>query len=141
MREIRTARGRILNMQALYDANPTTRAVSNVNVNAKGDLLDEHGNVKIDKEIITAAYYEGDPKATKTVSIKKSTDRDPKKKIQPKVKKEEPVVTMDSATQSIPKNPSIVSENIKTREDGSSYKEVEYNDGSMEIIEITGNET
>ena len=132
MREVRTARGRILNMQALYDANPTTRAVSNVNVNAKGDLLDEHGNVKIDKGTITAAYYEGDPKATKAVSIKKSTDRDPKQKIQPKVKKEEPVVKMDSQ----PATPAIVNESIKTREDGSRYKEIEYIDGTMEVVEL-----
>jgi len=138
MREVRTARGRILNMQALSDANPTTRAVSNVNVNAKGDLLDEHGKIIVDKGVITAAYYEGDPKATKAVSIKKSTDRDPKKKIQPKVKKEEPIVTMDSARDN---DPNIVSENIKTREDGSIYKEVEYDDGSIETIEVTGNES
>ena len=132
MREVRTARGRILNMQALADANPTARAVSNVNVNAKGDLLDEHGNVKIDKGTITAAYYEGDPKATKAVSIKKSTDRDPKQKIQPKVKKEEPVVKMDSQ----PATPAIVNESIKTREDGSRYKEIEYIDGTMEVVEL-----
>ena len=138
MREVRTARGRILNMQALADANPTARAVSNVNVNAKGDLLDEHGEVIVDRGVITAAYYEGDPKATKAVSIKKSTDRDPTKKIQPKVKKEEPIVTMDSARDN---DPNIVSENIKTREDGSQYKEVEYDDGSMETIEVTGNES
>ena len=132
MREVKTARGRILNMQALYDANPTTRAVSNVDVNAKGDLLDEHGNVKIDKGTITAAYYEGDPKATKAVSIKKSTDRDPKQKIQPKVKKEEPVVKMDSQ----PATPAIVNESIKTREDGSRYREIEYQDGTMEVVEL-----
>ena len=135
MREVRTARGRILNMQALSDANPTTRAVSNVNVNAKGDLLDEHGEVIVDKGVITAAYYEGDPKATKAVSIKKSTDRDPKKKIQPKVKTEEPVVTMDSQ----PASPATVNESIKTREDGSQYREIEYADGTMEVVEL--NET
>ena len=138
MREVKTARGRILNMQALADANPDTRAVSNVNVNAKGDLLDEHGNIIVDKGIITSAYYEGDPKATKAVSIKKSTDRDPKQKIQPTVKKEEPVVTMDSVRDN---DPIIVSENVKTREDGSIYKEVEYDDGSMETIEVEGNES
>ena len=132
MREVKTARGRILNMQALYDANPTTRAVSNVNVNARGDLLDEKGDVMVDKGTITAAYYEGDPKATKAVSIKKSTDRDPKQKIQPKVKKEEPVVKMDSQ----PATPAIVNESIKTREDGSRYKEIEYIDGTMEVVEL-----
>ena len=40
MREVRTAKGRILNIQAQSDANPETRAVCNVRVNAKGDLLD-----------------------------------------------------------------------------------------------------
>ena len=74
----------------------------------------------------------------KAVSIKKSTDRDPKQKIQPTVKKEEPVVTMDSVRDN---DPIIVSENVKTREDGSIYKEVEYDDGSMETIEVEGNES
>jgi hypothetical protein len=138
MREVRTARGRILNMQALADDNPTTRAVSNVNINAKGDLLDEHGEVIVDRGIITAAYYEGDPKATKAVSIKKSTDRDPTKKIQPKVKKEEPIVTMDSARDN---DSTIVNDGIITRDDGSQYREIEYNDGTMETIEVTGNES
>ena len=135
MREVRTAKGRILNMQALSDANPETRAVGNVRVNAKGDLLDEHGNIKVDKGTITAAYYADNPKASKAVSIKKSTDRDPKKKIQPKVKKEEPVVTMDTATvQQV-----AVNESIKTRDDGSQYREIEYQDGTMEVVEL--NET
>ena len=74
----------------------------------------------------------------KAVSIKKSTDRDPKQKIQPTVKKEEPVATMDSVRDN---DPIIVSENVKTREDGSIYKEVEYDDGSMETIEVEGNES
>ena len=135
MREVRTARGRILNMQALADANPKSRAVGNVRMNAKGDLLDEHGNIKVDKGTITAAYYADNPKASKAVSIKKSTDRDPKKKIQPKVKKEEPVVTMDTATvQQV-----AVNESIKTRDDGSQYREIEYQDGTMEVVEL--NET
>ena len=136
MREVRTAKGRILNMQALSDANPEIRAVGNVRVNAKGDLLDEHGNIKVDKGTITAAYYADNPKASKAVSIKKSTDRDPKKKVQPAtVKKEEPVVTMDSQ----PASPATVNESIKTREDGSQYREIEYQDGTMEVVEL--NET
>ena len=134
MREVRTAKGRILNMQALSDANPEIRAVGNVRVNAKGDL-DEHGNIKVDKGTITAAYYADNPKASKTVSIKKSTDRDPKKKVQPKVKKEEPIATMDTATvQQV-----AVNESIKTRDDGSQYREIEYQDGTMEVVEL--NET
>ncbi len=135
MREVRTAKGRILNMQALSDANPEIRAVGNVRVNAKGDLLDEHGNIKVDKGTITAAYYADNPKASKTVSIKKSTDRDPKKKVQPKVKQEEPIATMDTATvQQV-----AVNESIKTRDDGSQYREIEYQDGTMEVVEL--NET
>ena len=148
MREVRTAKGRIINMQALLDANQDARAVSNVPMNARGDLLDEHGNIKVDKGTITSAYYEGNPKATKNVSIKKSTARDPKKKLQPTVKKEtkakeEPVVTMDSSvpdegfTQSI----SEVEKNLKTREDGSQYWEIEYNDGSIETTEVPNNES
>ena len=139
MREVKTAKGQILNMQAMADANPELRAVSNVNINARGDLLDEHGKIIVDKGVITAAYYEGDPKATKAVSIKKSTDRDPKKKIpSATVKKEEPMVQMDSQPTQ-PTTPTTVNESIKTREDGSRYKEIEYDDGSMEVVEL--NET
>ena len=146
MREVRTAKGRIINMQALLDANQDARAVSNVPMNARGDLLDEHGNIKADKGTITSAYYEDNPKATKNVSIKKSTARDPKKKLQPTVKKEtkeEPVATMDSSvsddsfTQSI----SEVEKNLKTREDGSQYWEIEYDDGSIETTEVPNNES
>ena len=146
MREVRTAKGRIINMQALLDANQDTRAVSNVPMNARGDLLDEHGNIKVDKGAITSAYYEDNPKATKNVSIKKSTARDPKKKLQPTVKKEtkeEPVVTMDSAVPSDGFTQSIleVEKTLKTREDGSKYWEIEYDDGSMETVEVTNNES
>ena len=45
---------------------------------------------------------------------------------------------MDSSS---PEVPIVINESIKTRENGSSYKEIEYDDGSMETIEITGNET
>ena len=141
MREVRTAKGRIINMQALLDANQDARAVSNVPMNARGDLLDEHGNIKVDKGAITSAYYEDNPKATKNVSIKKSTARDPKKKLQPKVKetKEEPLATMDSLG---PDSGLFeVNKNLKTREDGSQYWEVEYDDGSIETMEVTNNES
>jgi hypothetical protein len=158
MREVKTAKGRILNMQALLDANQDARAISNVPMNARGDLLDEHGNIKADKGTITSAYYEDNPKATKNVSIKKSTARDPKKKIQPKVKetketKEEPVATMDSL-QGLPSDGGLdsdlskmaaggfeVNKNLKTRENGSQYWEIEYDDGSIQTVEVTNNES
>ena len=56
-------------------------------------------------------------------------------KNQPKVKKEEPIATMDTATvQQV-----AVNESIKTRDDGSQYREIEYQDGTMEVVEL--NET
>jgi len=140
MREVKTAKGRIINMQALVDANQEIRAVSNVPMNARGDLLDEHGNIKTDKGTITSAYYEDNPKATKIVSIKKSTDRDNTKKVKPKIKKEaeekEPIVKMDSQPINLE-----VNKNLKTRKDGSQYWEVEFDDGSMETIEVVKDES
>ena len=41
----KTARGKTLDMGALILQNENVRAVGNMNVNARGDLLDDKGNV------------------------------------------------------------------------------------------------
>ena len=55
MKTVKTARGRIIDMAALAAKAEETRAVSNVPVNARGDIIDNRGNVKVTKEKITAA--------------------------------------------------------------------------------------
>lgn len=41
----KTAQGKTIDMQRLVLQNEKTRAVGNMNVNARGDLLDDHNNV------------------------------------------------------------------------------------------------
>jgi len=43
-RVYRTAQGKTVDLGALALQNETVRAVGNMNVNARGDRIDEHGN-------------------------------------------------------------------------------------------------
>ena len=81
MKRIKTARGKILDMGALATKHEQTRAVSNVPVNARGDIIDNRGNVTVSREEISKKYYdETVPGAdTQEVSIKEE-DEAPKKK-------------------------------------------------------------
>ena len=45
MAQYRTAQGRTVDMSTLAAKNEKTRAVGNMKVNARGDLLDESGRV------------------------------------------------------------------------------------------------
>lgn len=125
MRQVRTARGRLIDMGALAKANEQQRAVSpgNINMNARGDRLDPSGNV------------------IQTVQSKarlqhKTTAAPEKRKLSdvpgapPKIKaKKKPAKATTS-------DPIVVREEEKTREDGSRYIEIEYDDGSMDVKEL-----
>lgn len=112
MTTIKTARGKQINMQTIVSKNETTRAVSNVPVNARGDIIDSRGQVKISREKVSQEYYKNNvPGAEQTVSIKEdSTDK-------------------ETSTDVVE-----VGRVARTRQDGSQYFEVEYSDGSMEEI-------
>ena len=134
MKRVKTAKGRIIDMSALAAKNETTRAVSNLNMNARGDIIDNRGKVEISREKISKEYYKNNvPGADKeeislkeeeTVAEKKPVDPPkpaPKKQATPKPKATAPVTE--------------VSRRARTRDDGSQYFEVEYSDGSMQDIE------
>ena len=134
MKRVKTAKGRIIDMSALAAKNETTRAVSNLNMNARGDIIDNRGNIEISREKISKEYYKNNvPGADKeeislkeeeTVAEKKPVDPPkpaPKKQATPKPKATAPVTE--------------VSRRARTRDDGSQYFEVEYSDGSMQDIE------
>lgn len=53
----RTSRGQVIDMGALASKNETQRAVGNMNVNARGDLLDEKNRVVQPVTQRTAARY------------------------------------------------------------------------------------
>lgn len=114
MKSVKTARGRSLDMSALAAKNEKTRAISNMPVNARGDIIDNRGNVKIPREKVSKEYYKNNvPGADQTeISVKEDTI----------TKKDKPAASND---------PVEVSRITRTRADGTTYDEVEYSDGSM----------
>ena len=123
MKRVKTARGKILDMGALATQHEKTRAVSNVPVNARGDIIDSRGNVSVPREKISKEFYKDTvPGADKEeISIKEESPPAPKKTIKKKVE---------------PTEPQEVSREMRKRNDGTMYYEVEYDDGSMEEINV-----
>lgn len=124
MKRVRTAKGKFIDMGALAKANENTRAVGNVPINAKGDRLDASGNVVATVQSISRAQHEhSQPTEKRKLSTATNDDADrPQKPVKNKVKAE-PSTDIKSRQQ-------------KTRDDGSKYIEIEYNDGSMSIEEV-----
>jgi hypothetical protein len=128
MKTVKTAKGRTLDMAALAAKHEKTRAVSNMNLNARGDIIDNRNQVTIPREKIAKEFYKDNVPGSdqKNISIKE----DEKEKVN--IETKEPVKEQDK-----PKKPKVteVSRKARTREDGTQYFEVEYSDGSMEDIE------
>ena len=72
MREVVTAKGKVLIMAALASANEKEIAVGNMDVNARGDVLKpgRRGEIIIKNEKVQQAYYEATKPASEKVSIK-----------------------------------------------------------------------
>lgn len=114
----KTHRGREFNMGAFVEKNGDTRAVGNSSMNARGDIIDAKGNVKIPTQTISRAVADVKSKETKTVSLKADETIAPVKN--KKVAADEPV------------GPLVVSQREIETEDGPAI-EIEYDDGSMEV--------
>jgi hypothetical protein len=125
MRQVRTARGRLIDMGALAKANEQQRAVSpgNIKMNARGDRLDPSGNV-IQTVQAKARLQHKTSSAPEKRKLSEVPGAPPKVKVKKKSSKR---ATSD---------PIIVREEEKTREDGSRYIEIEYEDGSMNVKEL-----
>ena len=130
MKRVKTAKGRILDMAALASKYETTRAVSNVDINARGDIIDNRNQVKVPREKISKEFYKNNVPGsdTKEISIKTEEKSETVKVEQPKVetKKES--------------KPTETKRTTRTRDDGTSYHEVEFSDGSIETIDIKSGE-
>jgi len=144
-RNIRTARGAVIDMAALAAKNETTRAVGNVPMNARGDRLNEDGTVKMKAEDIAVAHQNlqqppnqtpiSDPKPIEPKPIK-ATEQAPE---QPKQQApQEPV--MPDLEEQFSQEPEAISKITRTRDDGTKYVEIEYDDGSIETLEINAEE-
>jgi hypothetical protein len=125
MNRVRTATGKTIDMAALSKANDEVRAVSNVSINARGDRIDRSGNVVATVQSVARKQHENAQPAQKrklsqaTLSTGQQAD---------------PLPASNEAADSTTK---VKSRNTKVRDDGTTYVEVEYEDGSMSVEEET----
>ena len=135
MRNTKTARGLVIDMAALASRHETTRAVGNVPMNARGDRLNQDGTVKVSAEEIAVAHQniveppQQQPLSeTKPITPKASEPiEEPAEFAEPEVADLEEQFTVEAEA---------ISKITRTREDGTKYVEIEYDDGSIETLEI-----
>jgi hypothetical protein len=119
----KTHRGKEFNMAAFADQNGDTRAVSNVPMNGRGDIIDARGNVRIPSQTISRATSNIKNNESQRVSLKADDNLSPVK--------HNPVET-DFAS-------SVVATKTIDTPTGPAT-EVEYADGSIEVININKQE-
>lgn len=127
-RKTKTARGQVLDMAALSARYEKTKAVGNVLMNARGDRLNPDGSVRITAEEL--ARIDQDQKSVSQSAISDPKPLQPKTVVKPDVQPEPVAPIMEP-------EPEAISKITKTRDDGSKYMEIEYDDGSIETVEIT----
>mgnify|MGYP001279307061 CR=1 FL=1 len=132
---IKTARGAMLDMAALAAKHETARAVSNVPMNARGDRLNEDGTVKMKAEEIAVAHQNlKEPPQQQPISDPKPIET---KKAEPKPAPEpQPEPEMPNLEEQFTEEAEAISKITRTRDDGTKYVEIEYDDGSIETLEI-----
>jgi hypothetical protein len=113
MTMVRTAMGKLIDMNAIIKNNEETIAVSNIPMNARGDRLDTSGRVVVSNKKIAQTQMEIieppiNVPLSETTNVKKQT-RKKKKELK------------------------IVSQRSKTDLQGNNFIEIEYEDGSIEI--------
>jgi hypothetical protein len=122
----KTHKGREFNMSAFAEKNGDTRVVGNVSMNARGDIIDAKGNVKIPTQTISRAVADIKNNENKSVSLKADESITPVKNS---------AVTADDTV-------APVTGVVRTREvntiDGLAT-EIEFADGSMQVIPKTVN--
>jgi hypothetical protein len=125
MKQVRTAKGRIIDMAALAKTNESDRAVTpgNVKMNGRGDRLDVSGNVVQTVQATARAQHN----TTSAPEKRKLSDAPtaPKKSTSKKPTPEEaPAEVFETRREE------------KERADGTRYLEIEFEDGSMDVKEL-----
>lgn len=116
----KTHRGREFNMSAFVEKNGDTKAVGNVPMNARGDIIDAKGNVKIPTQTISRATSNIKNDESRQVSLKADENLSPVQNV---------AVTEDF-------KPTVVSSREVTTIDGTAT-EIEYSDGSIQVVPKT----
>lgn len=86
----RTMQGRMVDIDKLRSSNEDVRAVGNMNVNARGDILGLSGKVFKTKEQVMKEYYESPKGKASDSKIKTESPAENVKKMQPEIKKTNP---------------------------------------------------
>lgn len=122
MKQVRTARGKLIDMQALAKANEDMRAVSpgNAKLNARGDRIDQEGNVLATVQRIARTQMQHAQAPEKRKLSDAPGNAKPAKKAATELKETSVIVRQEDIE----------------RDDGSSYTETEYDDGSIDVEEI-----
>ncbi len=128
MRSVKTAKGRMIDMSALAAKNESAKAVGNVLMNARGDRLNPDGTIRWSaEEIARADAAQRTPPVQTPISDPKPIVQEPQP--EPEIETEIDVPT--------PKpEPEVIGRITRTREDGTKYVEIEYEDGSIETNEL-----
>ena len=134
MREVITAKGKVLNMAALASANEKEIAVGNMDVNARGDVLKSgrRGEIVIQNEEVQQAYYDATKPASEKVSIKQEPVPVKAEKTQDKIKKTYKKTTKRTGID----EPGIVDRRTIEKPDGTMVEEIEFSDGSIKEEEV-----
>lgn len=122
----KTHRGREFNMSAFAEKNGDARAVGNVSMNARGDIIDAKGNVKIPTQTISRVLADVKNNENKSVSLKADESITPVKNVS---------VTAD---ETVAPTTGIVQTREVNTIDGLAT-EIEYADGSIQVIPKTLN--
>lgn len=128
MKSVKTAKGRTLDLEALARQNQNTKAVGNGRMNANGDEVDGRGN------IIKSVQQKQKEVEKATTPAQESPATDPLQTPESHKPKKVKISADDDLDKEL--ESSIINETEKTDEDGQSYLEIEYEDGSIETKEM-----
>ena len=115
MREVKTNKGRIINMQELSDMHQETRAIGNMPVNARGDVMKGDVVIKPYSEVAKTRQVVAEKPQVEEVNIKENFGNP-----------EEVRTKVDEGH--------ILNE--YEGKDGKMYQEIEFADGSIQVREI-----
>ena len=115
MREVKTNKGRIINMQELSDMHQETRAIGNMPVNARGDVMKGDVVIKPYSEVAKTRQVVAEKPQAEEVNIKENFGNP-----------EEVRTKVDEGH--------ILNE--YEGKDGKMYQEIEFADGSIQVREM-----
>ena len=142
-------KGVVIDMESLLAQSGDERAVGNMNVNARGDVVGAQGEIVKKAEDRVKAYYEANPKSSTAQQSLKGAMHDTPEQVQsdmaPELKTAEAERTEASQSvmdqvdpASVPAPETIQEEVSKVDENRTvvSYKEVELPNGDIEMVPV-----